>query len=136
MDHKRLSAAVLGLGLVRIGAGIALGGAPHSFLRWERGIPAGSSMELLLRTVGIRDLALGLGTAHAAQSGSTRELQRWVGAGLLSDTLDVAAGLIGARTTGMRGVISALVAAPVAVADLWALAMIAGSRREGSPSDG
>jgi hypothetical protein len=124
MDEKRISTAVIGIGLVRFGAGIALGGAPRSFLRWEREVPRGSAMVLLMRTVGIRDLALGLGTLHAAQSGARRDLRRWVGAGLLSDALDVCAGLASARTNGVRGVASALVAAPVVAADVWAMKML------------
>ena len=81
-------------------------------------------MTLLMRTVGIRDLALGLGSASALRSGSTDELQRWVSAGLLSDVLDVAAGLASARTTRARGLVSALIASPMVVADLWALALL------------
>ena len=110
VNRTRLSLAVGSVALVRIGAGLALGGAPRSFLRWEGEIPEGSAMTLLMRTVGIRDLALGLGTAFAARSGTTSDLRRWIGAGLLSDALDVAAGLAGARTNGVRGVASALVA--------------------------
>lgn len=128
MNQQRLSATVLGIALVRICAGIALGGGPRSFLRWEDDTPSGSSMPLLMRTVGIRDLALGSGTAHAARSGSTRDMKRWVGAGLLSDALDVAAGLASARTTGARGVISALVASPMVAADLWVLAKLTETR--------
>jgi len=134
MKRNRLSATVVGVGLVRLCAGFALGGAPRSFLQWERDIPEGSSMVLLMRTVGIRDLALGFGTAHAAVSGSTRDVGRWIGAGLLSDALDVGAGLASARTTGVRGVISALIAAPVVAADVWALAQLVESRREDEAS--
>ena len=86
-------------------------------------------MVLLMRTVGIRDLALGLGTVHAARSGSTREVRRWVGAGLVSDALDVAAGLASARTTGVRGVLSALIASPMVAADAWALSALVQSVR-------
>jgi hypothetical protein len=118
---------------VRICAGIALGGAPRSFLRWENSIPSGSSMVLLMRTVGVRDLAIGLGTAHAARSGSTRDLTRWVGAGLLSDALDVGAGLASARTMGARGVISAVIAAPLVAADVWALAALLETQRGAAP---
>lgn len=77
-----------------------------------------------MRTVGIRDLALGLGTVHAARTGTTPDVRRWLTAGLLSDALDVAAGLAAAPITGVRGVISSLVAAPVVVADLWALNLL------------
>jgi hypothetical protein len=121
MTNPRLRAAALGIGLVRVAAGLSLGGTPATFLRWEHDVPPGTSMSLLLRTVGIRDLALGLGTASAVQSGSTRDLQRWLGAGLVSDVLDVVAGIRSARTIGARGVISALVAAPIVLADVWAL---------------
>ena len=130
-EQRQAIAAARLVGLIRLGAGVVLGGAPRSFLRWERDIPQGSSMVLLMRTVGIRDLALGLGTlqatradeadANALQPNSLPDLQRWVTAGLLSDALDVGAGLSSARTTGARGLASALVASPMVVLDLWAL---------------
>jgi hypothetical protein len=121
MTNPRLRAIALGLGLVRVAAGVSLGGTPATFLRGEHDVPSGTSMSLLLRTVGIRDLALGLGTASAVRSGSPRDLHRWLGAGLLSDVLDVVAGIRSARTIGARGVISALIAAPMVVGDVWAL---------------
>src|SRR5882757_6803792 len=123
MMSSRLRSAVGAIAAVRLCAGVALGGLPNPFLRWEQ-IPPGSSMTLLMRTVGIRDLALGLGSARAIRSGSTDELERWVSAGLLSDVLDVAAGLASARTTRSRGLASALIASPMVVADLWALASL------------
>src|SRR5690242_14926530 len=70
----RLSMLGTAVGLVRIGAGIALGGRPRSFLRWENAVPPESSMTLLMRTVGIRDLAIGLGTVFTARSGSADDL--------------------------------------------------------------
>jgi hypothetical protein len=121
---RRLPAAVMAIGGVRLCAGVALGGWPTPFLRWEKYIPPDSSMTLLMRTVGIRDLALGFGTASALRSGSRRELQRWIRAGLLSDALDVAAGLVSARTTGARGLLSSLIASPVVALDLVALAAL------------
>jgi hypothetical protein len=81
-------------------------------------------MTLMMRTVGIRDLALGLGTASALRSASTSELRRWIGAGLLSDVLDVSAGLASARTTGARGLVSSLIASPMVALDLCALAAL------------
>ena len=129
MDHKRLAGTVIGVGLVRLAAGVALGGAPRTFLRWERAIPDGSAMVLLMRTVGIRDLALGWGTTKALRSGTPEEVARWVAAGLVSDALDVAAGLAATRSTGARGVVSALIAAPMVLADVWALAALHEQRR-------
>ncbi len=81
-------------------------------------------MRLLLRTVGIRDLAVGAGTAWAAVSGSTDDLRRWLSAGLLSDALDVAAGVVSARTTGTRGLVSALVATPMVAAGWYAISAL------------
>ena len=123
MMSSRLRSSVTAIAAVRLCAGVALGGLPNLFLRWEHA-PPGSSMTLLMRTVGIRDLALGLGSASALRSGSTDELERWVSAGLLSDVLDVAAGLASARTTRARGLVSAVIASPMVVADLWALALL------------
>jgi hypothetical protein len=123
MMSSRLRPTVAAIAAVRLCAGVALGGTPNPFLSWEQ-IPPGSSMTLLMRTVGIRDLALGLGSARAVRSGSTDELERWVSAGLLSDVLDVAAGLASTRTTRARGLVSALIASPMVVADLWALASL------------
>ena len=127
--QARLSALGTAVGLVRIGAGIALGGNPRSFLRWEAAAPPESSMALLMRTVGIRDLAIGLGTVLTARSGSPDDLGRWIGAGLLSDALDVVAGLAGTTTMGTRGIVSAAIAAPMVALDLAALNEIRRMRR-------
>ena len=121
-SRRRLTALATAVALVRIGAGVALGGIPRPFLRLEQPIPPGSSMTLLMRTVGIRDLAIGLGTLRAVRAGGTDDLERWIGAGLVSDALDVAAGLAAARTTGTRGVLSAAVAAPMVILDCVTLA--------------
>jgi hypothetical protein len=127
----RRSALGTAVGLVRIGAGIALAGSPRSFLRWENVDAPGSSMTLLMRTVGIRDLAVGLGTVLAARSGSPEDLRRWIGAGLLSDALDVVAGLAGSTTVGTRGFVSAAIAAPMVALDLAALNEIRSAVRGG-----
>jgi hypothetical protein len=101
------------IAVVRLAAGIALGGAPSTFLRLEPHVPEGSSADLLMRTVGIRDLAVGIGTAGALTVGSNAEIQRWIAAGLLSDVLDVLAGVVAAQRTGWRGYLSAGIAAPM-----------------------
>lgn len=79
-------------------------------------------MPLLLRTVGIRDLALGVGTALAVVSGSRSDVTRWLAAGLISDTLDVGAGVASVRTNGARGAVAAAIAAPMVVLGVRALA--------------
>jgi hypothetical protein len=112
---------------VRFAAGIALSGAPSMFLRLEPSVVEGGSAELLMRTVGIRDLAIGSGTAAALVVGTNADLQRWIAAGLLSDLLDVAAGIAAARRTGWRGYLSAAIAAPMLPLGVAALF---GARRE------
>ena len=129
---RRLRGLATAVAVVRIGAGLALGGMPRPFLRLEEPIAPGSSMTLLMRTVGIRDLAIGLGTMHTVRAGTRDDIARWVGAGLVSDALDVAAGLAAVRTMGMRGVLSAAVAAPMVVLDCVALAEL---RRSGGQVD-
>jgi hypothetical protein len=134
MSKRRLRVAVMAIGGVRLCAGLALGGSPTRFLRWENNVPQDSSMTLMMRTIGIRDLALGFGTANALRAGSTRDLRRWIGAGLLSDVLDVGAGFASARTIGARGLVSSLIASPVVALDLCALAALREVSREAERS--
>ncbi len=115
--------AALAIAAVRVGAGVALGASPGRFLRWEPSV-ARSSMPLTLRTVGIRDLAVGLGTLSAVRSGTPQDLRRWLLAGLVSDGLDVAAGAASTRSIGVRGVISAAMAAPMVCIDIYAVTML------------
>jgi hypothetical protein len=77
---------------------------------------------LLMRTIGIRDLVLGLGTVRAAQSADESEACRWVKATLASDVLDTVVSLAAMRSIGRR---DSLFAAGLALAfvcgDLLAL---------------
>ena len=72
--------------------------------------PTGASV-LLMRTIGIRDLVLGLGTVAAARSDDVRDVRRWTASALASDSLDVAVSLASSRSIGKR--------------DSWAAAMLA-----------
>jgi hypothetical protein len=63
--------------------------------------PTGASL-LLMRTIGIRDLVLGLGTVAAARSDDMTGLRRWTATGLASDSLDVVASLASYRSIGKR----------------------------------
>jgi hypothetical protein len=81
----------------------------------------------MTRTVGVRDLVVGIGSIAAIRSGSDSDLRRWISVGLLSDVLDVLAGAFGAPLVGKRGAaVSALVPVPVIAADLCALSMMNG----------
>jgi hypothetical protein len=90
------------MGWLRAAVGIALIAAPGVPIRLSgREQPTGAS-RLLMRTIGIRDLVLGLGTVAAARSGEAGDIQRWTTAALASDSLDAAASLASARSIGAR----------------------------------
>jgi hypothetical protein len=90
------------MGWLRTAVGIALIVAPGAPMRLAgRREPAGADM-LLMRTIGIRDLVLGLGTVAAARSNDMRDGRRWTAAALASDSLDAAASLASMRSIGKR----------------------------------
>ena len=72
--------------------------------------PTGASL-LLMRTIGIRDLVLGLGTVAAARSDGAGDVGRWHSAALASDSLDTVLSLASFRSIGKR--------------DAWAAAALA-----------
>jgi len=101
------------MGWLRTSVGIALLVAPGAPLRLAgTGSPNGAS-RLLMRTIGVRDLVLGLGTVAAARSGNGADARRWTRSALASDALDTAFGLAARRSIGRR---DALFAAGLAFA--------------------
>ncbi len=70
---------------------------------------------LLMRTIGIRDVVLGLGTVAAARSDDGRDIGRWTSAALASDSLDVIASLASFRAIGKRDAFGAAILALVFV---------------------
>jgi len=90
------------MGWLRAAVGIALIAAPGVPIRLSgREQPTGAS-RLLMRTIGIRDLVLGLGTVAAARSGEPADFERWTTAALASDSLDALASLASLRSIGAR----------------------------------
>jgi hypothetical protein len=81
--------------------------------------PAGADV-LLMRTIGIRDLVLGLGTIAAVRSDNITDVRRWTMAALASDSLDTAASLASHRSIGKRDSVGA---------GLLALAFVCGDLR-------
>lgn len=73
--------------------------------------PSGASI-LLMRTIGIRDLVLGLGTVSATRSKNQSDPRRWLKATLASDALDSVVSLAALRSIGKR---DALFAAALAL---------------------
>jgi hypothetical protein len=109
------------MGWLRAAVGVALMAAPGVPMRLAGGgEPTGADL-LLMRTIGIRDLVLGLGTVAAAASNDGSDARRWTTAALASDSLDVAASLASSRSIGKRDSWSAAVLALAFVCgDLYA----------------
>lgn len=88
------------MGWLRAAVGVALVVAPRLPMRVSgRELPTGSTA-LLMRTIGIRDLVLGLGTVSAARTPGTTDVRRWTTAALASDSLDTVVSLASARSIG------------------------------------
>ena len=98
------------MGWLRAGVGAALMIAPGVPMRISGREEPTSAELLLMRTIGVRDLVLGLGSVAAARSGG-RDARRWGTATLASDSIDVAVSLASWRSIGKR--------------DSWGAAMLA-----------
>jgi hypothetical protein len=100
------------MGALRLAVGLWMVTAPKSV--------AGNAdpvVPMLIRTIGVRDIALGLGTllAPGASTG------RWVAMGMASDMLDVLTGVAAIPSLKGGGVTAAVVPIPFVAGDLWAL---------------
>jgi hypothetical protein len=124
------------MGWLRAAVGVALIAAPAAPLRLSGREEPTNAAVLLMRTVGIRDLVLGLGATAAARATSARadlagaeqepdqrpDVLRWTTAALASDTLDTVASIVSVRSIGKRDAVSAaLLSLSFVAADLWAL---------------
>ncbi len=116
------------MGWLRAGVGVGLVVLPGRFLRISgREAPTPVAI-LLIRTIGIRDLVLGIGTVTAARGGAHGDLRRWTSAALASDSLDVGASLVAARAIGRAESAGAAAAALLfAVGDTLVLSSLGGS---------
>jgi hypothetical protein len=107
--------SVARMGWLRTAVGAALIAAPGPFLRLSRRERPTGASELLLRTIGIRDLVLGLGTVAAARSEEASDLRRWTTVTLASDSLDVVASVASIRSIGRLNSVAAAAVALLAV---------------------
>ena len=99
------------MGWLRASVGVALLAAPGAPMRLAgTEAPTGAAL-LLMRTIGIRDLVLGLGTVSAARSARAEDSRRWTRAAMTSDALDTVVSLAAIRSVGRR---DSLVAAALA----------------------
>jgi hypothetical protein len=110
------------MGWLRTSVGIALTVAPGAPMRLAgTESPTGAAL-LLMRTIGIRDLVLGLGTVSAARSGDQSDARRWLKATLASDALDTVVSLAALRSIGRRdSLLAAALALGFVGGDLQAL---------------
>jgi hypothetical protein len=128
----RLTAAGA-VGWIRVGVGMLFAGAPAMFVDRFVEDESSGTMVLFARTIGVRDLALGLGTLASERSGNATDLQRWIRAGLVSDSIDFVAGLASTRLVGRRGVaIATATVIPVIVLDLLGLKQAAAAAEDRS----
>ena len=88
------------MGWLRTSVGIALIVAPGAPMRLAGIEPSTASALLLMRTIGIRDLVLGLGTVSTAASNDRSDA--WLKATLASDALDTVFSLAAMRSIGRR----------------------------------
>ena len=90
------------MGCLRALVGVALIVAPGAPMRLSAGDRPSPASLLLMRTIGIRDLVLGIGTVCAARSGGAGDVGRWNSAALASDSLDTLVSLASVRSIGKR----------------------------------
>ncbi len=110
------------MGWLRTSVGIALMAAPGAPMRLAGTESPTGAVLLLMRTIGIRDLVLGLGTVSAARSNETSDARRWVKATLASDALDTVVSLAALRSIGRRdSLFAAALALGFVCGDLQAL---------------
>jgi hypothetical protein len=110
------------MGWLRTSVGVALIVAPGASMRLAGGEPPTGADLLLMRTIGIRDLVLGLGTLASHISGGPEDARRWLAATTASDALDTVAGLVAGRAIGRRdSVFAAGLAFAFVCGDLMAL---------------
>ncbi|HWE70168.1 MAG TPA: hypothetical protein VG205_07380 [Acidimicrobiales bacterium] len=117
------------MGWLRMAVGAALIVAPQVPMRFSgREEPTGASI-LLMRTIGVRDLVLGLGTVTAARSRVGGDggdgggaVRRWTTMAMASDSIDTVVSLASFRSIGKRDSVAAAVLAFVfACGDVVAL---------------
>ena len=122
MSEGTTTNGALAMGVLRAAVGVAMIAAPRAVVRPKDGVAPGGDLVFMVRTIGVRDLALGLGTMAAARSGRTDEARRWVRFGLVSDAIDVVVGSVAGPLLGRRGAATAaLVPLPFVAADVWIL---------------
>ena len=112
MDHRQL-VRTISAGRIAVGAGlILLPGTGAS--RWVGPAAHDPTVKVLVRALGVRDLALGAGTMQALAAGEPA--RGWTRAGAASDAVDAVATLLAFRRIGARRALPLLAVAIAAAA--------------------
>jgi hypothetical protein len=111
------------MGWLRTSVGVALIVAPGATMRLAGGEPPTGATLLLMRTIGIRDLVLGVGTLASHRAGGSGDARRWLVATTASDAIDTVASLVAGQSIGRRDSVGAAgLALAFVCGDLMALA--------------
>ena len=112
MDYRQLVRS-LAVGRVAIGAALVL--VPSLAARgWAGDEASRPATKVFLRALGIRDLALGIGTLRALERGE--DPVPWARYGAAADGVDAAATVVGYRSLARRGRFAVLLLAAAAAA--------------------
>jgi len=104
MDHRQI---VRTLACARIAVGASLLVAPGRVGgRWIGPVTDDGAARLAVRSLAVRDLALGVGTLHALTG--DEPARPWALAGAASDLVDAVGTLVAARRVGLRRALPAI----------------------------
>jgi hypothetical protein len=98
MDYRQLSRAIATGRVVVGGALIVAPGFAGS--RWIGDAARSREVKVFTRALGVRDLALGLGTLQALDADAPAE--SWITMGALSDAVDLVATVLAVRALGLK----------------------------------
>jgi hypothetical protein len=123
------------MGWLRAGVGLVMMTAPGPIVGISKREPRTQTAVLLLRTIGIRDIALGMGVVAAARSRGDDDLRRWTLIAMASDSMDVLASVASRRSIGSRdSSLAALLAIFAVLGDLQALAAMGAQPTQAIPA--
>ncbi len=117
-DFSRASTPTLVVvAAARVGVGLAMIAAPGRFFA-----PRSGTETLLMRTIGIRDVAIGSGACAALAGTGEKQFRRWAAIGLFSDSADIVAGLTSTSQVGAKSAaIATLASIPFVAAGIFGL---------------